>query len=567
MRPTVHRITPYDPARRGGRSRLLDDFDDFDDFDAAEEACRQAVAAFARDDAVQWLTIDNPMLHGFAHFHPHPGPDDHGLAGLFPPGRQGYHDGARVPLGVALGLVATMLRLRGAWCRLHAEGGFFVHVGHELDVYVGSARPCEDALARTRALGLIVERIEASPYDPAADEVDVARPADRSFWTELADLVAARGGVLLEELPLRNASRWHRLTTVADVETVRTGMGPRARLAVWPDLTPDTGGSRAALSRPGRLELLVVQQPGGEFFSRIAEPWMIEPDAGGRTWYRGDLVTLVPLLPADRDPLLAAVLPDDDGVVRARWRNDSTRADDRRAYLHTLRRGEIVSGVVSATPTFGVFVDFDDDLGRAAGFINIPELSWTHIDAVSDVVTVGQEVRVEVLAVDLEREQVALSLRSARGEDPWRLWADTVLVGQVVPATVTALVPFGAFVRVAEGIEGLVHLTELAPHEVAAAEEVVQVGDEVHVLLLGVDLERRRISVSIRQADELFGPNPADAEFHPARYGLSDEHDDTGAYVHPAGYDPQREAWERRYAEAESRFEAHRRHVIRARAR
>ena len=115
------------------------------------------------------------------------------------------------------------------------------------------------------------------------------------------------------------------------------------------------------------------------------------------------------------------------------------------------------SGVVSSIVNFGAFVD----LGGVDGLVHVSELSWKHIDHPSEVVEVGQEVTVEVLDVDMDRERVSLSLKATQ-EDPWQAFARAHAIGQVVPGKVTKLVPFGAFVRVEDGIEGLVHISELA---------------------------------------------------------------------------------------------------------
>ena len=133
--------------------------------------------------------------------------------------------------------------------------------------------------------------------------------------------------------------------------------------------------------------------------------------------------------------------------------------------------------------------------------MHVSELSWKHIDHPNEVVQVGDEVTVEVLDVDLERERVSLSLKATQ-EDPWQHFARTHQIGQIVPGKVTKLVPFGAFVRVEEGIEGLVHISELAERHVEIPEQVVQIGDAVMVKIIDIDLERRRISLSLKQANE-----------------------------------------------------------------
>jgi len=207
--------------------------------------------------------------------------------------------------------------------------------------------------------------------------------------------------------------------------------------------------------------------------------------------------------------------------------------------------------------------------------VHVSELSWKHIDHPSEVVEVGQEVTVEVLDVDMDRERVSLSLKSTQ-EDPWQQFARTHQIGQVVPGRVTKLVPFGAFVRVEEGIEGLVHISELADRHVEIPEQVVQVGDEIFVKIIDIDLDRRRISLSLKQANEGTIAEAVGDDFDPTLYGMPATYDEQGNYVYPEGFDSetgewlegfdtQREEWERQYGEARSRYEAHRRQVEEAR--
>jgi small subunit ribosomal protein S1 len=243
---------------------------------------------------------------------------------------------------------------------------------------------------------------------------------------------------------------------------------------------------------------------------------------------------------------------------------EQTQSEVRSEFLNQLQKGQVRKGVVSSIVNFGAFVD----LGGVDGLVHVSELSWKHIDHPSEVVEVGQEVTVEVLDVDMERERVSLSLKATQ-EDPWRQFARTHAIGQIVPGKVTKLVPFGAFVRVDEGIEGLVHISELAERHVEIPEQVVQVGNEVMVKVIDIDLERRRISLSLKQANE--GVTP-DTEFDPTQYGMAAEYDPEGNYIYPEGFDPdtqewqegfdkQREEWERQYAEAHQRYEQHMKQV------
>ena len=213
---------------------------------------------------------------------------------------------------------------------------------------------------------------------------------------------------------------------------------------------------------------------------------------------------------------------------------------------------------MSSIVNFGAFVD----LGGVDGLVHVSELSWKHIDHPSEVVNVGDEVTVEVLDVDMDRERVSLSLKATQ-EDPWRHFARTHAIGQIVPGKVTKLVPFGAFVRVEEGIEGLVHISELAERHVEVPDQVVQVGDDAMVKVIDIDLERRRISLSLKQANEDYTE-----EFDPSKYGMADSYDEQGNYIFPEGFDAetnewldgfdkQRTEWEARYAEAEQRHKMH----------
>ena len=240
---------------------------------------------------------------------------------------------------------------------------------------------------------------------------------------------------------------------------------------------------------------------------------------------------------------------------------EQTQSEVRQNFLTQLQKGQIRKGVVSSIVNFGAFVD----LGGVDGLVHVSELSWKHIDHPDEVVKVGTPVTVEVLEVDMDRERVSLSLKATQ-EDPWQTFARLHQIGQIVPGKVTKLVPFGAFVRVGEGIEGLVHVSELAERHVEIPEQVVSVGDEAMVKIIDIDLERRRVSLSLKQANE--GVDVAADDFDPSLYGMTASYDDQGNYIYPEGFDPetnewlpgfedQKAAWEQQYAEAQARWEAH----------
>src|SRR5437773_845876 len=173
---------------------------------------------------------------------------------------------------------------------------------------------------------------------------------------------------------------------------------------------------------------------------------------------------------------------------------EESQSEGRKKFLESLQKGERRKGTVSSIVNFGAFVD----LGGVDGLVHVSELSWKHVDHPSEVVQVGQEVEVEVLDVDLERERVSLSLKATQ-EDPWKEFERKYQAGEIIEGQVTKLVPFGAFVRLAAGIEGLVHISELSSEHVESPEQVLSVGDTVRVKVIDVDVSRRRISLSMKQ--------------------------------------------------------------------
>ena len=184
-------------------------------------------------------------------------------------------------------------------------------------------------------------------------------------------------------------------------------------------------------------------------------------------------------------------------VLSRRAYLEETQREQRDEFLTNLKAGEVRQGVVSSVVNFGAFVD----LGGMDGLVHVSELSWKHVDHPSSVVNVGDEVTVQVLDVDLSRERISLSLKATQ-QDPWQEFATGHRVGELVYGRVTKLVPFGAFVQVGDGIEGLVHISEMAVHHVEAPEQVVTPGEELWVKIIDIDLDRRRISLSIKQAAE-----------------------------------------------------------------
>ncbi len=194
-------------------------------------------------------------------------------------------------------------------------------------------------------------------------------------------------------------------------------------------------------------------------------------------------------------------------VLSRRKYLEEAQSEGRKKFLEELQRGEVRKGAISSIVNFGAFVD----LGGVDGLVHVSELSWRHVEHPSEVVQVGQEVEVEILDVDLERERISLSLKKTQ-EDPWRQFARLHEPGEIIEGQVTKLVPFGAFGRVADGVEWLVHISELADRHVDTAEQVVGVNESVKVKIIEVDSERRRISLSIKQASTEGPPIPEEIE-------------------------------------------------------
>lgn len=186
---------------------------------------------------------------------------------------------------------------------------------------------------------------------------------------------------------------------------------------------------------------------------------------------------------------------------------EEERKEVREQILGNLQPGDIVKGTISNIVDFGAFVDLDG----IDGLIHISELSWGHVNHPSEILSIGQEVEVKVLDIDRERQRVSLGLKQTQ-EDPWKGLLEAHQVGDVITGKVTKLVSFGAFVQIREGIEGLVHISELANHHVEKPEEVVAVGDDVEVKIIEIDGERRRLSLSIKRLHEETEEEVAESE-------------------------------------------------------
>jgi small subunit ribosomal protein S1 len=180
---------------------------------------------------------------------------------------------------------------------------------------------------------------------------------------------------------------------------------------------------------------------------------------------------------------------------------EEERKEVRQQILDRLQPGLIVEGQISNIVDFGAFVDLDG----IDGLIHISELSWSHVNHPSEILTIGDTVKVKVLDIDRDRQRISLGLKQTQ-EDPWQRIVDTYNVGDELEGKVTKVVTFGAFVEILDGVEGLVHISELAPHHVESPREIVHPGDEIRVKILEIDSERRRLSLSAKRVEDQILP-------------------------------------------------------------
>jgi small subunit ribosomal protein S1 len=207
-------------------------------------------------------------------------------------------------------------------------------------------------------------------------------------------------------------------------------------------------------------------------------------------------------------------------IVSQRAAQDEDRARQREELFEKLKVGDVITGKVSGVTSYGAFVN----LGGADGLIHISELSWDRINNVSDVLTVGDEVSVKVIKLDPELSRISLSLRQM-SQDPWDTIEQQFPPGKAVPGIVTKTKKYGAFLQIADGVEGLLHISELSWDHVERTEDVLKVGEEVEVMVLSADKVRRRISLSLRQLHG-GGPTGEGDEITPPSYDYPEDDDD-----------------------------------------
>jgi small subunit ribosomal protein S1 len=174
-----------------------------------------------------------------------------------------------------------------------------------------------------------------------------------------------------------------------------------------------------------------------------------------------------------------------------------TQSDPWQQVIESYHEGDVVEGQISNIVDFGAFVDLDG----MDGLIHISELSWSHVNHPSEVLDIGQTVEVKVLDIDRDRQRISLGLKQTQS-DPWQQVIESYHEGDVVEGRVTKVVTFGAFVEILPGVEGLVHISELAQHHVENPREVVSQGQPVNVKIIEVDGERRRLSLSLKRVED-----------------------------------------------------------------
>jgi small subunit ribosomal protein S1 len=242
---------------------------------------------------------------------------------------------------------------------------------------------------------------------------------------------------------------------------------------------------------------------------------------------------------------------------------EDERKEMRQAILDRLSPGDVIEGQISNIVDFGAFVDLDG----MDGLIHISELSWSHVNHPSEVLDIGQTVKVKVLDIDRDRQRISLGLKQTQS-DPWQQVLDSYSEGDVVEGRVAKVVTFGAFVEILPGVEGLVHISELAAHHVENPREVVSQGQAVNVRILEIDGDRRRLSLSLKRVEEGEQPVPradgaesvhetpdlklSEEAFPAGGAGVADEVADEVADVTESPTEPEPEATEHPDASAET---------------
>ncbi len=277
------------------------------------------------------------------------------------------------------------------------------------------------------------------------------------------------GRVVLSMRKTRDRRRWDEMT-----ELLRAG-----RIVEAPVIDANRGGVVVDVGMRGFVPLSQLGSIGALDTSRPGVPEAVRALVGRR------LALRVLEVDPKRDRLILSEKLATQELRRKRKAEGASR----------LTEGDVLDGTVASIASYGIFVD----IGVADGLVHRSEITWDKGVEPTSLYTVGQKVRVMVVAIDRERQRISLSIRRL-SDDPWDRFARAIEPGQIVTATVTRVMPYGVFARVAEGVEGLIHVSELSSERVAHPSDVVAVGDTLPAKILGSDSERRRLSLSARLA-------------------------------------------------------------------
>jgi small subunit ribosomal protein S1 len=363
------------------------------------------------------------------------------------------------------------------------------------------------AITAPKAIGDIPDDLSADDFAKAIEQTVfefkegdiVAGTVVRIDQDEvLVDIGYKSEGVIpLRELSIRNAAKPGEIVSVGeDIEALVLQKEDDAGRLVL-------SKKRAQYERAwGRIERIMNE--GGTVTGPVIEVVKggLIVDIGLRGFLPASLVDLRrvrDLQPFVGEPIEAKVIELDRNrnnvVLSRRAYLEEEQAEQRHEFLSDLKPGDVRDGTVSSVVNFGAFVD----LGGMDGLVHVSELSWQHVNHPGEVVNVGDKVQVKVLEVDHDRERISLSIRQTTG-DPWEQFVEGTEVGTILDGVTTKTVPFGAFVSVGDGVEGLVHVSEIAMHHVESPELELSLGQEVRVKVTEIDADRRRVSLSIKQA-------------------------------------------------------------------
>ena len=369
-----------------------------------------------------------------------------------------------------------------------------------------------------------------APAAPEADGADDRHLMDELEWTEHYDIASLKANTVVQGIVLQKRPRSLELDIGAKFEGEIDGreierLGESYReievgqpIEVFVFRTDDSGQPRVSIIRARqekdwlRAEELLASKA-------IVASDVIDYNRGGVLVAMGLIRGFIPAShlslesqmaqdrsedPADRfQPLIGRTLQVKViDIERRRNRlilseKEAMRELRKDAILEELEVGEVRAGVVSSLANFGAFIN----IGGADGLIHVSELSWSMVNHPSEVLTVGQQVQVKVISVEKERERIGLSLRQLQPR-PWDTLAERYKEGNLVRAVITRIKDFGAFARLAgEPVEGLIHISEMSHERVERADQVVTVGEEYEVKVIRLDTQRRRMGLSIKQAD------------------------------------------------------------------